>query len=366
MSGASELVWRQIDDLAARGHALTVVSERLGRGWAGPAACRFRRLRRWPLPGYQARRSFAARAARRLSEHDLVIGHGDLLHQDCLFLHNLIARELQLLGRMKEVSRHPVARFHDALLRRGHYRLLIANSALMRDALIVDHGVDPARVRIAWPGHDPLRFRLADRAALRAATRRQLGLNGEFLLGFVTSGNFPLRGADLLPATLAALPAGTRDGLRLLAVGAKHNLQRLRAAFVRRGLGELLLSADKMPEVQRYYHALDLLLHPARLETFGLVVLEAAACGTPVLTTTAVGAAELFAPEDVLPGPPAADALATRIAQLRERPAALRSLAARQQAAAARRDWQTWAAETCAHMTTSGLLPADCSPQAGR
>lgn len=356
MSGASELVWRQLDDLAARGHELTLVAERLKAGRAGPAACRSRRLRRWPLPGYWARRAFAARAARRLLDQALVIGHGDLLHQDCLFLHNLVERELRLLGREAEIAGHPVARFHRDLLTRGHYRLLIANSAAMRDALIKDHGVEPARIRVAWPGHDPGRFNATDRAALRAATRRSLGLDGEFLLGFVTSGNFPLRGADLLPAILEALPASARDGLRLLAVGAKHNLRRLHETLARHGLAALLLTADKIPEVQRYYHALDLLLHPARLETFGLVVLEAAACGTPVLTTTAVGAAELFSPDDVLPGPPEPGALAQRLAQLREQPEALRSLAARQQAAAARRDWQAWADEAHAHMEAAGLI----------
>jgi UDP-glucose:(heptosyl)LPS alpha-1,3-glucosyltransferase len=43
-----------------------------------------------------------------------------------------------------------------------------------------------------------------------------------------------------------------------------------------------------------YYIASDLLLYPSHYETFGNVILEACACGIPVLTTKMVGAAELI------------------------------------------------------------------------
>jgi D-inositol-3-phosphate glycosyltransferase len=110
--------------------------------------------------------------------------------------------------------------------------------------------------------------------------------------------------------------------------------------------------------VEHDYHAADLLFHPALFETFGLVVMEAAACGTPVLTSAAVGATELFTG-------PGALAVATRpepalFAPLLERlvtePEFARDVAGSQQRAVAPRTWPAYAAEFMA--ATAALLPA--------
>src|SRR5262249_29217474 len=51
------------------------------------------------------------------------------------------------------------------------------------------------------------------------------------------------------------------------------------------------------PDVARFYHALDVYVHPAHYEEFGQSVQEALACGLPVVTTSSVGAAELLSGE---------------------------------------------------------------------
>jgi glycosyltransferase involved in cell wall biosynthesis len=92
----------------------------------------------------------------------------------------------------------------------------------------------------------------------------------------------------------AALVADGLTALRVVAIGSERNAAGLAARFAARGLGHVLVTRGKSSAVAPYFHAIDLLLHPARVEAYGLVVHEAAACGCPVVTSDAVGAAELF------------------------------------------------------------------------
>ncbi|MDM9381025.1 glycosyltransferase family 4 protein [Chlorogloeopsis sp. ULAP01] len=71
-------------------------------------------------------------------------------------------------------------------------------------------------------------------------------------------------------------------------------------------------------DVPQLMKAVDFLVFPSRYEPFGLVVIEAMACGLPVITAQTTGAAELVTPESgiVLPDPDDAGALAQALLAL--------------------------------------------------
>lgn len=111
---------------------------------------------------------------------------------------------------------------------------------------------------------------------------------------------------------IAALPRLRRShpGTRLTVAGSGTQLDFLRAeARRRRVVGAVdFVGALDHPGLVAALHAHDVALLPSRYEPFGIVALEAAACGTPLVTSTAGGLGEAvvdgvtgrsFAPADI-------------------------------------------------------------------
>jgi alpha-1,6-mannosyltransferase len=83
----------------------------------------------------------------------------------------------------------------------------------------------------------------------------------------------------------------------------------------------------------------DLLVHPGDCETFGLIVLEAMACGLPVVAANGGGVAELVDRDTgILAEPNSVDSLAGAIEAIYQRDMARMGQAARRKAAG-RYDW---------------------------
>jgi D-inositol-3-phosphate glycosyltransferase len=116
--------------------------------------------------------------------------------------------------------------------------------------------------------------------------KQQLGLNGDRAILFVGRIE-PLKGLDRLLEAIACLPDKLKR--RLLVVGGDENSREELERLVR--LSRHLQIADSVDfmglvrheELPRYYSAADVCVVPSHYESFGLVALEALACGTPVV-----------------------------------------------------------------------------------
>ena len=156
------------------------------------------------------------------------------------------------------------------------------------------YDVPPGRVHVLTPGVDRAMFAPGQRHAARAA----IGLRPAPVLLFVGRIQ-PLKGAELAVETLAALRAGDAAGsdARLVIVGGPSGphgdatLARLHAMVAEFGLDGAVTFVDPLPHhlLSTYYRAADVCLVPSRSESFGLVALEAAACGTPVVASDVDG-----------------------------------------------------------------------------
>lgn len=123
--------------------------------------------------------------------------------------------------------------------------------------------------------------------------RRALGLGPGPLLMFVGRIQ-PLKGVDVAVQALAAMD---RPDARLLIVGGASGLEgeaevaRLVAMVRELGLDDRVHFMPPQPHhrLSTFYRAVDLVIAPSRSESFGLVALEAAACGTPVVAAAVGG-----------------------------------------------------------------------------
>jgi UDP-glucose:(heptosyl)LPS alpha-1,3-glucosyltransferase len=365
-AGSTRILLALARGLVAAGHRVHVVADRLDAAAVRDAGARpVLPLRYAPLQrlgrrflGRERQLALRARAVRRLGA-GLVIGDGELPRQDVVLVHNIVRREVEELGAAATPGHEAAAAAQERALRGNRYDLVVANSQLTRAEFARRFGAPAERIVVVHPGADPAQFSPGGRAALRGPTRRALGLGeDELVVAFVSSGHFLLRGIDVLAATLSQLGAVRRSGLRLLAVGSDRNTGLLQAELARRGAGAGLACAPRIAGVEAYYHAADLLFHPAHFETFGLVVAEAAACGCPVLTSRHVGAAELFAgagAETIAPRPEAA-AFAPLLARLLGDAAWRATVAESQARAAGARTWEAYSADVLGVLRGRGLL----------
>ena len=166
---------------------------------------------------------------------------------------------------------------------------ILANAAAEAGELVTHYGADPTRIEIVPPGVDHAFFSPGDRAGARFA----LGLGDHPVLLFVGRIQ-PLKGLDVAVRTLATLEH--RDAV-LVAVGGTSgpagDAHLAEVSELARELGVLdrirLVPAQPHHLLSTYYRAADAVLVPSRSESFGLVALEAAACGTPVIASAVGG-----------------------------------------------------------------------------
>ncbi len=301
-TGASRMIISQVRNWIEWGAKVDVYAQKANPSLileAGGNPCK---ASVYPVGKYWSRRLFSYGFDRLVTKgsYDLTVGHGDVINQTVLFAHNLLRREAEVVfgGDPKDLK--AAVRMHDELFSRQNFHLCIANSLLMKEDLIRRYRIDPQRVRVVYPGYDPKRF-YARTPQHRNTARNDLGVRNEVLIGFVTSGRLRKRGLDILFDTLALLDRQDIARVKVLVVGFRKEVERTLKDRHRQLLNERVMVIEPTREVERLYHALDIFFHPARIEEFGQVVQEAAACGLPVLTSRHVGAAEMLLQVDGYP-----------------------------------------------------------------
>jgi D-inositol-3-phosphate glycosyltransferase len=176
---------------------------------------------------------------------------------------------------------------------------LIANTAEEARQLTGLYGADPARVATVYPGADLSVFQPGGPDG-RAEARRLLGIAPDAAVLLFVGRVQPLKGPDVVlkaAARLLEIDPGLRDTLQVVIVGGPSGRQeradpdRMRELAARLGIGGIVRFEPPCPqtELALWYRAATVMLTPSHSESFGLVALEAQACGTPVVAASVGG-----------------------------------------------------------------------------
>ena len=232
------------------------------------------------------------------------------------------------------------------LVRRSARRAaaVFTDSRFSRDALVARYGLDPARVHFAHLGVDHERFRPLSADALPPeieAFRR----HAPFLL-FVGRLD-PRKNLPGLIEALALRKQRKRLRERLLVAGQPdYRHASVFEAIERHGLREHVVFLGPVEDrlLPALYNAAEAFVYPSFGEGFGLPVVEAMACGVPVVTTDAGSLAEVAGDAAERVDPHSAESIEAGIERVVNDPALRRDLRARGLERAQRFRWDRCAA----------------------
>jgi UDP-glucose:(heptosyl)LPS alpha-1,3-glucosyltransferase len=299
--GAELILDRLLAALAARGKRVAL----LGRSWRGGGDIEFIRCDP-PKVTRAFRETLFARAACRLIAHEkgaLVQAHervpccdifraGDGVHAAYLEQKQRTQASIgRLTDRLSLFHRNTLT-LERKLFASSRLQAVIVNSEMVADDIVRHFGFPRARIHLVPNGIDLVRFRPEARNEHRAAVRAKLGVPPARPVALFVGSGFERKGLR------SAIHAAAACDAELWAIG--HD--RRPASFVteaeRAGLGKrfrLIGPADPLP----YYAAADALILPSFYDPFPSTVLEALACGLPVVTTTGCGARDIVGQLDL-------------------------------------------------------------------
>ena len=223
---------------------------------------------------------------------------------------------------------------------------IIAISEHTRRDLVERLGAPPDRITVTPLAHDADLARVTDPRRL-AAVRKKYGLPEHFIL--FLGALEPRKNLPRLLEAYAALPAGLRRDVELVVAGMSGWLNdSIQARVVELGLEESVhfagyVDADDLAAV---YSLATLLAYPSLYEGFGLPVLEAMACGTPVLTSNVSSLPEVVGDAAVLVEPADIGSITAGLRRLLESSVLRAELSTRGAARATTFSWDRCARQT--------------------
>jgi glycosyltransferase involved in cell wall biosynthesis len=226
-------------------------------------------------------------------------------------------------------------------------RLIVPSNAT-RDELVRVPGIDPGRIDVAHHGVDHRLFHRPNEVQVSRVTAR-LGLHGKPYVAFLGSLT-PRKNAAALVSGWSAAVADMTEPPALVLAGGGGWSQELDEAVARIPAHLRLVRPGYLPfaDLPGFLGGAIVVAAPSRGEGFGLPVLEAMACGAPVLTTYRTSLPEVGG-DAVAYTEPDVDSIAVALRTLLDDPARRAALS---EAGYARSQDFTWAASAAAHVAS--------------
>jgi UDP-glucose:(heptosyl)LPS alpha-1,3-glucosyltransferase len=297
--GAERFVERAIDALQERGVRVSVYTRRWPQARTGriePVVCNpFYVGNVWRDASFAK----AVRAALARDRPDVVQSHERIEGCDIFRagdgVHRVWLEERRRTGGLAERLAIAANRYHryvqDAEARvfsSPSLKAVICISQMVRDDVRAHFRVPEDRLHVIYNAVDPREFNPGVREG-REATRARLGLAADDVAFLLVGSGYARKGVPAALRALARLPARAR----LVVVGRDKNARRYERLAARAGVRDRVVFAGPQQDPRPYYGAADAFVLPTLYDPLSNAVLEALACGLPVVTSTRCGAGEL-------------------------------------------------------------------------
>lgn len=281
-----------------------------------------------------------------------------------------VLQRFHTLGHLKNLVARGAEEREPGLRLDGETRLVhevdrvVASNVVERQHLVRHYGADPARVAVVPCGVDTALFRPGD----QGEARRALGLDHGRAVVLYVGRLEPIKGLGTLLDALVRVRAGGVPAELLVAGGDADEVEGSHAALLRRRMereglvgGVRFLGPQPQERLRTLYVAADVTVLPSYYESFGMVALEAMACGSPVVasrvggltTTVRDGVTGHLVPEGDAP------ALAARLAGLLGDPDRRERLGREGRRWAAQHRWPCVAEAICRELAALAPLAED-------
>ena len=176
---------------------------------------------------------------------------------------------------------------------------LIAATPLEKNHMTWLYGAEPNKIDVVPPGVDLDRFKPLD----QRQARRRIGIPPDDRMILFVGRIQPLKGIDTLIRALALAKHREPELTRKMCVSIiggdpnpdsgveQREVERLNALRAELGIKDVVtfLGAKDQDSLVYYYAAAETVIMPSHYESFGMVALEAMACGTPVIASDVGG-----------------------------------------------------------------------------
>jgi glycosyltransferase involved in cell wall biosynthesis len=233
--------------------------------------------------------------------------------------------------------------------------MILADSAATAADLTAAHGVDSARVRVVYLGRDETLAPVRDGLVLANAQARY-GIGGRYLL-YVGTLQPRKNLARVISAFSQLASASALADVQLVLAGKRGWLyDDLFTQVARLGLAGRVLFPGYIPEsdLPALLGGALAFVYPSLYEGFGIPVLEAGACGVPVITSNTSSLPEVAGDAALLVDPYDVDAIADAMYRLVTDEALRAELTRRGAENVKRFSWEKCARETLAVLEQAG------------
>jgi len=280
--GLERRLFNYIRVFRAMGHQVEVVVSKVDPSIELPSDLRLHRIDLSALPKPVRMYFFDKKAAQVIKKErfDVSLSLGRTGDNDLLICPGTHKGYLRAMG---TVVSSPIDLMNIWLDKRAYRtsRVILAASEMMRQEVVGLHDIDPEKVKVLLPPIDVARFHTVSDEERSALREKYLpGFKGRIAV-FVSNGSSQ-KGFDFLKEVFADMGPNV-----MLMIAGSGN---------RSGLGSNILHLGYSSRTEELFRAADVMVHPARYESFAQVVAESLLCGTPALVSDMVGAKCIIGP----------------------------------------------------------------------